>query len=184
MHDTLLVRRGKRIGELNASVDEFFHAEAACGQLAAQCPSHHQLIDYEACVRNFDEIKYNRDPWMIETRCRPRFRCQPTLQTDVVCRFRQQHLQRNPSVELRVESAKHYAHTTAPDLFPGSVPTGNEFALHQSDVVRLLHDQITILRRHEGKSAATDSRRRDYSPFTFNPEEEAGNNSNRFIALD
>jgi hypothetical protein len=66
MHYSLLVRRGQRIGELNAGVAEFFCAEAGGAQLAAECPARHQLIDDEACVRGLHEVEYHRDAWMTE----------------------------------------------------------------------------------------------------------------------
>jgi len=41
MHDAMMMGRGKRIGELNARLDEFFGPESPCGQLAAQCSAGH-----------------------------------------------------------------------------------------------------------------------------------------------
>jgi len=116
-------------------IDEFCRAEAASRQLAAERLPEHQFVDYEACFRSLHEIEYGRDPWMIEARRSPRLRCQASPHGNIVSLSGQQHLERDRAVELRVKSAKHDAHTAAPNLFSGTVSTGNEFVLYESALV-------------------------------------------------
>ena len=113
MHDSLVVRRFERVGDLTRDGQRFINSQGARSQSLGKRLPFNQLENERMNPVAIFEAVNRANVWMIDGRKQPRFAFEPRATIRVRSEYVGQNLDGNVATQLRIARTKNLSHPAA-----------------------------------------------------------------------